>query len=144
MKVILLTDIPKVGNRYDVKDFAQGYAQNVLLAKGLAELATPAALARLDAKKASLNRKKEEEIQIFKELIGAVNNKKVTIKVKANDKGHLFKAVSADDIVSAIKNEAGILLDAKSIVMPHIKELGTYQVTIKKGDMVGKCEVIVE
>jgi hypothetical protein len=49
MKVILLTDVPKVGNRYDVKDFADGYAKNVLIAKGLAELATPHALMKLTA-----------------------------------------------------------------------------------------------
>ena len=60
MKVILLTDIPKVGNKYDVKDFKEGYAQNVLLAKGLACLATKAELAKLDDRKRVMEKKKQE------------------------------------------------------------------------------------
>ncbi len=51
MKVILLTDIPKVGNKYDVKEFKEGYAQNVLLAKGLAILATPGELVKIEDRK---------------------------------------------------------------------------------------------
>jgi large subunit ribosomal protein L9 len=144
MKVILLTDIPKVGNRYDVKDFAQGYAQNVLLSKGLAELATPQALARLEAKKAGMNKKKEEENKLFNELIASIDNKKITIFVKANEKGHLFKSVSAHDVASAIEKNTGITIDEHSIVIDHIKELGSHKVTIKKGDKIGKCEIIVE
>lgn len=145
MKVILLTDIPKVGNRYDVKDFAQGYAQNVLLSKGLAELATPQTLAKLEAKKAQANKKKEEESRLFDELIASIDNKKITIHAKANDKGHLFKAVSARDIAQAIESATGIQIEEHSILIgDHIKELGSHMVSIKKGDKVGKCEVIVE
>ncbi len=144
MKVILLTDIPKVGNKYDVKDFAQGYAQNVLLSKGLAELATPQALARLDSKKAAMNKKKEGEIKIFTDLIASVNNTKIVIAAKANEKGHLFKAVSQKDVADAIKKISGIEIDESRIVMDYIKELGSHMVKIKKGTKEGKCEIIVE
>jgi len=144
MKVILLTDVPKVGNKNDVKDFKEGYAQNVLLSKGLAEIATPQALARLASLKAKLDKKREEEIKAFEELISSVNNKVITLRVKANEKGHLFKSVSPRDIVEAIKQSSGVEVDEDTLVMEHIKELGTFSVLIKKGDKKGKCEVIVE
>ncbi len=144
MKVILLTDIPKVGQRYDVKDFAQGYAQNVLLSKGLAELATPQALAKLEAKKAQLQKRKADEDALFAELIASIDNKKITLQAKANEKGHLFKAVSAREVVDAIKKSIGIEIEESHVVIDHIKELGSHKVTIKKGDKKGECEIIVE
>jgi len=144
MKVILLTDIPKVGNKYDVKDFKEGYAQNVLLSKGLAEIATPQALGRLAARRAQIDKAKEEEMKAFNELISSVNNKVITIKVKSNEKGHLFKAVSPRDVVEAIKQSSGVDVDEDTLVMEHIKELGTYSILIKKGDKKGKCQIVVE
>jgi large subunit ribosomal protein L9 len=144
MKVILLTDIPKVGNRYDVKDFKEGYAQNVFLSKGLAELATPQALAHLASMKAQMSKRKEDEIKSFNELIASVDNKTVTVKAKANEKGHLFKAVSAHDIMEAIKVSSGIKIDEHDIVIDHIKNLGNHTITIKKGNKEGKCHVILE
>ena len=144
MKVILLTDIPKVGNKYDVKDFKEGYAQNVLLSKGLAELATPQALAHLSARKSQIEKKKEEEMKIFSELISSVNNKVITLNAKANDKGHLFKAVSARDVVQVIKEASGVDIDENTLILDHIKEVGTYKVLIKKGDKKGECQILVK
>ena len=143
MKVILLTDIPKVGNRYDVKDFKEGYAQNVLLSKGLAILATKAELAKIEDRKKQMLRKKEEEMESFNNLISSVGNKIISIKAKANEKGHLFKAVGPHDVVLAIKDITGIDLDEKSITMEHIKTLGSHKVLIKKGDKKGECEILV-
>lgn len=143
MKVILLTDIPKVGNRYDVKDFKEGYAQNVLLAKGLAVLATPVELAKLESRKRQTEKKREEEMKSFMDLIKTIGNKVVTIKAKANDKGHLFKAVGPKDVAVAIKEITGVEIDEKSIVMEHLKTLGTHKISIKKGDKKGECEVII-
>jgi large subunit ribosomal protein L9 len=144
MKVILLTDIPKVGNRYDVKDFKEGYAQNVLLAKGLACLATKAELAKLEDRKRVMEKKKVEEVESFKNLISSVGNKVITIKAKANDKGHLFKAVGSQDVISAIKNITGIEIDEKSITMNHIKNTGLHNIFIKRGDKRGECQIKIE
>lgn len=141
MKVILLTDIPKVGNKYDVKEFKEGYAQNVLLSKGLAVLATKAELAKLEDRKKQMLKKREEETKSFENLISSVNNKVIEIKAKVNEKGHLFKAVGPHDVVLAVKNITGIDLDEKSIVMDHIKVVGLYKVFIKKGDRKGECEI---
>lgn len=144
MKVILLTDIPKIGNKYDVKDFKEGYAQNVLLAKGLACLATKQELAKLEDRKRLTEKKKEEEIKLFKDLISKVGNTVIIIKSKANDKGSLFKAVSPQDVISAIKKSTGIEIEEKALKMDHIKNLGLHTISIKKGDMRGDCQIKVE
>ena len=144
MKVILLKDIPKVGNKYDIKDFKEGYAQNVLLSKGLAEVATPQALGRLASHKAQIDKKKEEEIKAFSDLISTVSDKVIVINVKSNEKGHLFKAVSPRDVVVAIKESSGVDVDEDTLIMDNIKEVGSYDVTIKKGDKKGNCKIIVK
>src|SRR5665647_2023637 len=98
MKIILTTDVPKMGNKYDIKDFKNGYA-NLLISKGLAILATPAALSNLENMKKEGAKKKEEGMKAFDSLVSSINNTKLNIKVKANEKGHLFKAVGPRDIV---------------------------------------------
>ena len=144
MKVILLTDIPKIGNKYDVKDFKEGYAQNVLLAKGLACLATKAELQKLEDRKKQMEKKREEEKESFKNLISKIDNTIVTIKVKANEKGHLFKSVGASDVISAIKEITGIVMDEKSLKMEHIKTVGLHTISIKRGDEKGECQIKIE
>lgn len=144
MKVILLTDIPKVGNKYDVKDFKEGYAQNVLLAKGLACLATKAELAKLEDRKKVMEKKKADENKLFSDLISSVSDKVITIKAKANEKGNLFKAVGPLDVAKAIKEITGIDIDDKSIKMDHIKNIGTHTISIKRGEQKGECQIKVE
>ncbi len=144
MKVILITDIPKVGNKYDIKEFKEGYAQNVLIAKGLAILATPGELSKLADKKAQIERKKNEEMKNFESIISSVNNTSIEIRVKANEKGHLFKAVSPHDVKQAIKEISGVEIDENTIIMEHIKELGVHKVIIKKGTKSGSCEIIIK
>jgi large subunit ribosomal protein L9 len=143
MKIILTTDVPKMGNKYDIKDFKNGYA-NLLISKGLAILATPAALSNLENMKKEGAKKKEEGMKAFDSLVSSINNTKLNIKVKANEKGHLFKAVGPRDIVQAVKKVTGIDIDEGSIVMEHIKEIGTHKIEIKKGSKKGICEVIIE
>ena len=143
MKIILTTDVPKMGNKYDIKDFKNGYA-NLLISKGLAILATPAVLSNLENMKKEGEKKKEEGMKAFDSLVSSINNTKLNIKVKANEKGHLFKAVGPRDIVEAVKKVTGVDIEEGSIVMEHIKEIGTHKIEIKKGSKKGICEVIIE
>lgn len=143
MKIILTTDVPKVGNRYEIKDFKNGYA-NLLISRGLAILATPQALSNLANKKVEGEKKKAEEMQNFDSLIASINNTKIEIKAKANEKGHLFKAVGPHDVVLSIKEITGVEIDEKFLIMDHIKSTGTYMVSIRKGDKKGECQIIVK
>ena len=65
MKVILLNDVAKVGRKYDIKDVAEGYAQNMLLPRGLAKVATKDAIAKVEQLKANdlTNKKIQEELK---------------------------------------------------------------------------------
>ncbi|MCX6756312.1 MAG: 50S ribosomal protein L9 [Candidatus Nomurabacteria bacterium] len=142
MKVILLSDIQKVGKKYDIKEFADGYARNVLIAKGLAELATPHAVSLVQAKKQSMQKKHDEEMSVFNDLISEVNNIGLELTVKANEKGHLFFAVPAKDIAKLIKEKLNKEVDDHSIVITTpIKELGDHSFKIKKGDATGDCKI---
>ncbi len=142
MKIILTTDVPKLGNRYEVKELKDGFA-NTLIARGVALMATPKALADLALKKSQAEKKKEEEMKIFESMIASIDNKKIEIKVKANEKGHLFKSVNAHDVATAIKEVTNMEIEEASIIMDHIKEIGSHTVEIKKGNRKGKCEVVV-
>ena len=142
MKIILTTDVSKVGNRYEIKDLKDGYA-NLLISKGVALLATPQAISKIAAKKVEAEKKKEEEMKIFESIISSIDNKKIEIKVKANEKGHLFKSVNVSDVVKAIKDITGVEIEESSVVMNHIKELGIHSIEIKKGGKKGKCEILI-
>jgi large subunit ribosomal protein L9 len=141
MKVILLKDIPKIGKKYEVKEFKQGYAQNVLLAKGLAEIATPHALMLRDAALRKLQNKEDTERASFEESLRICASQTIEIFARTNEKGHLFKAVSARDTAQAIKDATGITFDERAIKMDPLKECGTHTIRITEGKLGGECQI---
>jgi large subunit ribosomal protein L9 len=144
MKVILLTDVPKVGVRHQIKDLKDGFAQNVLIAKGLAIMATPKALADLEKRKLEIHHKVSKELETFDEIINSLKNQKIIIKTKANEKGHLFKSVNQKDVAEAIKNITKIEVAESNIIMEHLKDIGTHPVILRKGKTEGKFEIEIE
>lgn len=131
MKVILLQDVKGTGKKGEVKEVADGYARNFLLAKGIAVEATPKNLSDLAGKKASEQHKIEVEKQIAKEIADAVNGKKVCVKAKAGQGGKLFGAVTSGDIAGQIEKQLGKKIEKKKISVAEIKAFGTYEAEIK-------------
>ncbi len=144
MKVILLTDVPKIGNRYDIKEFKDGYAINVLISKGLAVLATKSELTKLEQIKEQITKRKNESEKTIEDLMILLSNKTIIIKAKANDKGHLFKAVNSKEIVEEIFKALNIELEENFLEVGSIKEIGTHKIKIKNGHKVGECTIVIE
>lgn len=131
MKVIILKDTKKVGKKDEVKDFPDGYALNFLIPQKIAERATPQALAALESKKSKIRVEKEIGESLLEKNLRDLKNVTLTIKEKANDKGHLFSGITAEIISEKLKTESKVDIGPDMIILPHhIKEVGEHQIEV--------------
>ncbi len=103
MKLILNSDVTKLGRKGDVVDVAKGYARNYLLPKNLAIVATDTNLAVAE----KIQEKRLEEITENKELAESIKlalaDAHIVIPQKSTDEGTLYAAISNSEIVEAIE-----------------------------------------
>ncbi|PIR82257.1 50S ribosomal protein L9 [Candidatus Kaiserbacteria bacterium CG10_big_fil_rev_8_21_14_0_10_59_10] len=145
MKVILLKDVAGVGVKDSVKDVADGYAMNFLLARGLAEAATPEKLAahkrRQEARSSAEKNQKEEERRIAQALRGA----RVTVSAPADESGHLYRQVSAADIAEAVSAQLNVPLAERCIHIERaIKRVGEAAAEARLGEERVTITLLVE
>ncbi len=117
MRVIFLQDVPRVGKRHDIKEVNDGYATNFLFPKKLAEMATSRAIANLEQRKKEVVIQKEVQENLLIRNLEEIKDKVVTLKEKADDKGHLFAAIHKEEIVEAMKAEHNAQISEDAIVL---------------------------
>lgn len=133
MKVILLQDVAKLGRKYEIKDVNDGFARNFLLGQGKAWPATPDNLARIKEFKKHQNQQAEKTISSAKDFLTLLGvEKSLTIKVKANEGGHLFAAIHKKEIISEIKKQFNLDLEEKLLDLPEpLKQLGEHKINLR-------------
>lgn len=129
MKVILLQNMPNLGDKDEIKEVAVGYARNFLIPQGLAQQATPQAIAELEARKEKEARQAEVDLAKTEQLAGKLEGQVIEITAKANEEGKLYAAISPTKITVALK-EKGFEISPDKIQAEHIKELGEHEVVI--------------
>jgi large subunit ribosomal protein L9 len=131
MKVILLKDVEKLGQKGDVKEVADGYARNFLIPNKLAVLATKAELVKLEEQKKIEAQKAEEELVHFQEIASQIDGLELEIPAKVSEDGKLFGAVAASQIAEKLK-EKGFEIKKEQIKTGEpIKEIGEYEATVE-------------
>ena len=132
MKVILLQDVRGLGRKGEIKEAAEGYARNFLLARKLAEIATESSIKRVESIKKTQVEKNKAEMEKNRELASQLKDKTFTISVKTkNDK--LFGSIHAKDVADVLKKE-NIVVVEKAIVLPgQIKTTGDFKVKLNFG-----------
>jgi large subunit ribosomal protein L9 len=145
MKVILIKDVKRVGIRGEVKEVADGYAVNVLIAQGLAVMATAGELAKWKQKEDSVKHKRDLAVNVFTQLIDKLRSVSLEIHNKKHDeKGQLFAQVKEQDIVDVIFAKTALSISPQQIVIGEpIKHIGTHTVTLKQGDKKETIKIIV-
>ena len=132
MKVILLEDVKKVGKKGDLVEASDSYARNVLLRQKKAVEANGKTLNDLKLKKANDEKVAEENLEKAKELKKTLDTASVTVRMKTGEGDKLFGSVSSKEIADAAKEQLGIELDRKKIVVENaIKTIGTMEAVIK-------------
>lgn len=142
MKIIFLKDVARVGQRWQVKDLAPGYA-NLLISKGFADRATPNIIAKLEIKKKEEEQKKEMNKENFRLFLEKVNNLEIIIKARANEKGHLFKSVNKEEVLTELYLKTHINISDSFIDIGHIKSIGEHTIKFNDGTNKGECKIAV-
>ena len=132
MRVILKLEVAGLGRPGDVKDVADGYAQNFLLPRGLAIEATAGemkVLARArDAKRVKQDRAHADAEELAKRL----SETTLVFRLKAGEQGKTFGSVTSKDIAEALQREHKVDVEKTNVHLPEpLKSLGVHKVEIR-------------
>jgi len=130
MKVILLQDVENTGKKFEVKEVADGHANNLLIPKGLAKPATKEALVWLETQKEIISKFAEEGLKKVQTLASSLDDLEVNISMKVGDEGQLFESVNIQKIQERLK-EMGYEVAKNQIKLEQpIKDLGEFPVKV--------------
>jgi len=132
MEVILQSEVPALGREGDVVNVAGGYANNYLIPKGLAVIATSGNLKQLELRRAVISKR---EAVIRAEALGQVaklEGKTVVIQAKTGPEGRLYGSITTKDIAAAIEEGLGVVVDKRRIeITEPIKKAGKVTIKVK-------------
>ena len=133
MKVILKSDVNKLGKAGALIEVSDGYARNFLLPKSLAIEATPGKISEWKAEQARLKAKNEKLHAEALELQKKLQGRSVTITGKAGDNGKLFGSITAAQVAEALESQHGLKnFDKRDIKLDEvIKNAGDYKFSLK-------------
>ena len=132
MKVILLQDVKALGKKGETVDVSDGYARNCILPKKLGVEASAKNLNDLKLQKAHEEKVAKEQLEAAKEFATKLAVMEVIVTIKSGKDGRTFGSVSSKEIATAFKEQHGIELDKKKIVLDEpIRTVGTSIVSVK-------------
>lgn len=135
MKVILVKDTPHVGQKNDIVDVSSGHARNFLIPHGFALTATDALVAQAEEKREKQTAERQAAEEQLLETLKTIDGATITIKAKANEQGHLFKGITADEVVKALNDEKNTSFDVSHFSLKKpIKETGEHAVVVTVGE----------
>ena len=145
MKVILKADVRGKGKKGQMIEVAEGYARNFLMPKGLAVLATADAVNTMRLQEKAKAKADAEAKAAATALTEKLKGVQVKVVSKGGEGGKLFGAVTGREISAALKEQHGVDIDSKKLVLDEpIKSFGSYQVKAKLGfEISGTVYVIV-
>jgi len=139
MKIILLQNIKGLGEKYDIKDVADGYGRNFLIPKNLAKFASPRDVEKIKKLKAAEELEKEKTINELKSLAAKLNGAEIEFYPKLGKSHEIYGSITKENIKNSIfekfipnKNEK-VLNNIEIELKKPIKAIGSHQVEINLG-----------
>lgn len=116
MKVILLSDVKKVGKKGEVVEVSDGYARNFLLRQKLAVEATKRSMEILDEQKLQ-DQLHEKELEAQAEALKKkLDTLKVEFTLKQGQDGRIFGSISTKHLAEELMKQHGISIDKRKVL----------------------------
>jgi large subunit ribosomal protein L9 len=131
MKVILLQELKGKGIEGDVVEVANGFANNYLLPKKLAIVATKGNLKQLDQRRHNIAKRESDRIGSAEQMKAKLEGVIVQIDARVGEEGQLFGSVTTQMISDALREQHGIEVDKKLIDLKvAVKTVGKHEATV--------------
>jgi large subunit ribosomal protein L9 len=146
VRVILNQDVAGLGKAGQTVEAADGYARNFLLPRGLAEPYSPGAERRWQEEARQRVRHEARERASAEAIHQRLDGARVVVRVRSGQSGRTFGAVTARDVVEAVRRQFGVEVDKRRVAIGRpIKSLGEHPVRVElHPGMVANVVVAVE
>lgn len=143
-KLVLIEDVPHLGQQGDLVEVKAGYARNFLLPNSLATVPTQHNLKLLEKYKIRVQQAREAKIADLKGLAEQIQRVNITIEANATEEGHLYGSVGPAEVSKALRGR-NLPVETEAVNMEGpIKELGLYAVKLNLGyDIESEVKVLV-
>jgi large subunit ribosomal protein L9 len=131
MEVILLEKVANLGNIGDRVKVRSGFGRNFLLPQGKATLATPANVAKFEARRVELEKTAQEQLSSAQQRAEAMKDFRLTIHAKAGTEGKLFGSIGTADIAEH-GTRAGHAIARSEVRLPNgpLRMVGEHAVNL--------------
>lgn len=130
MKVILTTNIKKLGQVGDQVLVKDGFARNYLIPNKMALRNNKSNLEHFEKIKDDINLKENEKKQNALNLVDSVKKIKIEFVKEADDKDQLYGAVSKKEIINFFNNKEIKLISDDIKITRNIRSLGEHIIEI--------------
>jgi large subunit ribosomal protein L9 len=132
MKVIFLKDVKGKGKKGEVKNVADGYAQNFLIKQGLAVEANQSAVSSLNAQKKKEEKLAEKELEEAKRLKEELEKITVELTAKSGEGGRLFGSITTKQVSDELQKKFNLKIDKRKMELNDaIRTLGFTKIPVK-------------
>ena len=132
MEVIFTQDVPNKARAGEVRRVPDGYARNYLLRQGLAEVATPEVLKRLNKIKTVGDEARMRETKVMEDLKDALDDVQITISARITPTGRYYGAITNTHIAMELGTVVGREIERRWVeVAEPIREPGEYDIDLR-------------
>ena len=130
MKVILTTNIKKLGKIGELVEVKDGYARNFLFPNNMALRENKKNLEYYEKIKDEVKVKEEKKLEEAQEIIKKIKKLKIEFNKEADEKDQLYGSISKKEIINYLK-EKDINIHSDDLEMKNsIRLLGEHEITI--------------
>ena len=130
MKVILTTNIKKLGKIGDLVNVKDGFARNFLFPNKMALRNTKKNLAYYENIKDEMIAKEKDKLNDAKKIIDQISKLKIIFKKESDEKDQLYGSISKKEIIDFL-NEKNIKVKSDDLIIKQpIKSLGEHEIEI--------------
>ena len=150
MRVILLSDVKKVGKKGETVTVSDGYGANFLIPRGLAKLSTEQTQKELARDNAAEEARQKELKAEAEKVAERLEHIEVKFKSKVGKDGRMFGTISPKEIAEGLEEQWGIQIDKRKFIDKYpVNALGYARLKIElykgsQGQVIGTVIVHIE